>query len=848
MAIVVACGQCSRRYNVGDHLAGKRVKCKNCGTAISVTAPADSASSDDDPFSAMASLESSSGHVDPAVASRSFAPPPEAAARMSYMPATVAASPYAVHVGKSRKPVAADISVWDRIDAWMLPALGLLMLLMFIGLGLVKADILSPHLVLVVIVVPLAAILMTNAVMTIVTICRESVWCLLLHLIPLFGSFFAIYYLITRWDTMGRRFIVHLSGVVVVVIIAGATRGALDDQNAARQAQAEAGRAEQRKAFEAEMERGRPRGSRPDSRGNTSDRTNFGERTEPASPSIPAISEEELRFNAIAKQVRDFVVRDFRGVSREQATADFTAVNNQLMSEQKQIGAQTARLDWNGLIQSMTATRQRLEALPSEKPPASIFQDPTDTATTVAPRATAALGDEVSFRSYRVRPPADGLHDLATTDADSERGLVFNGPATQPWSISVRQFRKTNTRQKQPWLVSQTFAVDAAQRDGLLFVDSRSTALVTEQIGGLRFWRTSASLSQGSTDLDWTNAPVRYTASVGEDWLVIEVTANKLPRFEPMEDAVRSLRPAKAGEPRIDPLSPERMVARLADSPDEAMRVLRAKPAVAEPLLIPLATSSNATIVRAVTEFLSERGTAASVPVLKKAVESRDPAIADAARAGLRRLIPNEFDAVAELLLDLKSTDPSKLTMAVEKLATTPVKPDKRAEVAKLLEDMMVSGAAGVGDDVIGKALAVWWTDQTALRLLPLLSKEDVDAAKRDAAMEVVVATQSKTAAAVVIRWLLKEPDKTVAAMIKLGASAEEPTVKLYNSIVLNRDESHIAVRANCVRILSEVGVTPQSIAVLTRASKDGRDVITQEVAKAGIEMVKARMAGKKPT
>ena len=40
MPIQVACGKCQKRYKAPDRLAGKRLKCPNCSSAIAVPAPA----------------------------------------------------------------------------------------------------------------------------------------------------------------------------------------------------------------------------------------------------------------------------------------------------------------------------------------------------------------------------------------------------------------------------------------------------------------------------------------------------------------------------------------------------------------------------------------------------------------------------------------------------------------------------------------------------------------------------------------------------------------------------------------------------------------------------------------
>ncbi|MDB5294820.1 MAG: hypothetical protein JWO31_803, partial [Phycisphaerales bacterium] len=71
MSLVVECSSCRRQYALADQMAGKRVKCKQCGTVFTaepaggqVPSPAAEA---DDPFSAMAALESGGGGADAAV-------------------------------------------------------------------------------------------------------------------------------------------------------------------------------------------------------------------------------------------------------------------------------------------------------------------------------------------------------------------------------------------------------------------------------------------------------------------------------------------------------------------------------------------------------------------------------------------------------------------------------------------------------------------------------------------------------------------------------------------------------------------------------------------------------------
>src|SRR5687767_14322433 len=103
MPIAIQCADCSSTYNVDDRLAGKRVKCKNCGSAIFVprlggaaSAPASAVESTDVDYDALVAAAAQSSQVGytPAAAAPAYAPPPTYSpppAYMNPMPAAAAA-------------------------------------------------------------------------------------------------------------------------------------------------------------------------------------------------------------------------------------------------------------------------------------------------------------------------------------------------------------------------------------------------------------------------------------------------------------------------------------------------------------------------------------------------------------------------------------------------------------------------------------------------------------------------------------------------------------------------------------------------------------------------------------
>src|SRR5438094_1353525 len=59
MPIMVECNSCGKQYNAPDSMAGKRVKCKQCGEVFQIPAEGGPGISVDDQLSALAALEKS---------------------------------------------------------------------------------------------------------------------------------------------------------------------------------------------------------------------------------------------------------------------------------------------------------------------------------------------------------------------------------------------------------------------------------------------------------------------------------------------------------------------------------------------------------------------------------------------------------------------------------------------------------------------------------------------------------------------------------------------------------------------------------------------------------------------
>src|SRR5207248_5950555 len=79
MAIMVECNSCGKQYNAPDSMAGKRVKCKQCGQVFQIPAEGGEGIAVEDQLSALAALEKSfQGEAAPASVNADIPRPPMA--------------------------------------------------------------------------------------------------------------------------------------------------------------------------------------------------------------------------------------------------------------------------------------------------------------------------------------------------------------------------------------------------------------------------------------------------------------------------------------------------------------------------------------------------------------------------------------------------------------------------------------------------------------------------------------------------------------------------------------------------------------------------------------------------
>jgi hypothetical protein len=171
---------------------------------------------------------------------------------------------------------------------------------------------------------------------------------------------------------------------------------------------------------------------------------------------------------------------------------------------------------------------------------------------------------------------------------------------------------------------------------------------------------------------------------------------------------------------------------------------------------------------------------------------------------------------------------------ALKKLAQiAPGDAQQRDVVAGMLEQIVVSDAPFIADEA-ANSLAVWWRPGTVDVMLPMLDEQVFAPFKRQRAMRVLSKTGDKRAALPIMRWLLKDTDAVVTALIELGPAAED------EAIARLREKDAVA-RTGAARILGVIG-TQKCLIELRRASNDPRDPGAAAAARSALETVLTRV------
>src|SRR5205823_4756617 len=128
----------------------------------------------------------------------------------------------------------------------------------------------------------------------------------------------------------------------------------------------------------------------------------------------------QTRLNALRSDITRLTDRT-EGHSREEMLTELSA----LRAEAARLGpAARDKPGWPELTTLLNRAAEQFNTLASENPGPDLFQPPVPETTWQVPPEAPGLAPEVSFRGYKLRPPAAALLDLHSSE-DDPQGLVW---------------------------------------------------------------------------------------------------------------------------------------------------------------------------------------------------------------------------------------------------------------------------------------------------------------------------------------------------------------------------------------------------------------------------------------
>jgi predicted Zn finger-like uncharacterized protein len=489
---------------------------------------------------------------------------------------------------------------------------------------------------------------------------------------------------------------------------------------------------------------------------------------------------------------------------------------------------------WQELARAFGELEQKVAALPSGNFGDAYYTDaPAGDDWSTGPQSSGQLAGEVSFKGFYFRPPLDMKLDLRSVESGPE-GLVWVGQKNSSARLSLTTLPRKNPKQRRPVVADRSGLKRAADAQQLFAVATGAAAVTTGTINALRFTK----IAPDPADQRSFQKSIVYVAALADQWLVITLT---VPREEgqlaqAMDVSARSLRKGEAGEEKVDPFSAKFIAARLADDPDNAIPILRAQGEEAETALSPLLESEDFFVRKRAAQLLEKIATKRSLPALEAATKSMDREVAASARAALKRLDPENYDEVTDLLDRLESGSWIMHKEALQKLADLTPQDKHRAAVVSRLLAISKDQDRFFNAELIGKALASWGDAKLVPDLVPFL-EHGGDRNKRQIAMTALGALKDKRGASAVVMWLYEEPQQTIAALTEMGPAAED-------AVMPHLRNADPRVRTSAAQVLEHVG-TRKCLSELDRAAHDmrARDASAREAAQLAITAVKARIA-----
>jgi len=443
----------------------------------------------------------------------------------------------------------------------------------------------------------------------------------------------------------------------------------------------------------------------------------------------------------------------------------------------------------------------------------------------------------VSVKHLNLRLPKGSRADLDSSESGG-KGFSFSAGRSDAGKLVIRTAPAGNSKQRRPWVTTQTVQTAAAVRDQLFTVDGSGGTVEEGTINGMAFTRV---VHEPGKRFGVRGKSAQYVTRTPNGWLVLEAIGSigSVAGTDALEGSIRTLRQRPQGDPMNDPFSPEALAARLAEDPDRVAKLLREKGKSAESAVIPQLKHADARAARAAASVLAEIGTEESLPALQEAAKSHDSFLASAAREGIKKLQPETMDAVAEALLDLEGGDVFRKREALDRLAKTPPDEARREKVATILEALCLGREAFHLSDSLPAAMSAWAGKHTVPRLLPLLDK-DAGMHERRLAMSVFAKLKDERTVLPILRWIIYDADNVTKTLVEMGPVAEPEIVKTLK-------DANATARTAAARIAQEIG-TIRSVAALKRASLDQRDLGAAAAARVALDIVNERVRTAKAT
>ncbi len=877
MPIEITCGDCGKRYRVEDRLIGKKVKCRACGNVMTVPQEAEPRDEVEDSLAALEALARSGMAMDAAVEPPAWTPPaaPKQAKRgapplppaltpapaLAYAaPALPAAAGYGAtrQLGRSKKSAALGVdSATPMLIFFYLASCVLQLIMSLVHMSEIPADRRPPNLSGMIWTVVIANVVLFFAIVAPLTmlgvyITRKifnfelvdsaylracgvaAVPGVILSLIAVLPANFAldvallVAILPVTFYVLKFAFDLDMAGAVVAFLFSGIfyagaqvvakmmlgalLLGAMFGGSGVKNVVARG---------PSNLPSDTPRMSASD--GDSSS----GRAPVPSTPSDP----EADKMASLRTELLISSEQAAQYDSREQLQPRLEIYRGQLEAMRQ---ANAAKPQFTELERLLKTLESKVMAMPSEKPGEDIFTAPNASDVwDVGNRRDADFAREVSYKTFKIRPPKGFLLDLRSSEED-EKGLSWWGQKGWRTGVTISTLKRGETRQQRPW-VAKGSIVARSESKNLFAVPAEDVTVSCGLIDKVPFTRIASKPSSGKHSQRW----VKYVGLFGEDWLVIDVAADAddAQGVELLEASARTVRKAKANEERVDPFSPKLLAARLSDDAEHAVPLLRRQGAAAEEAVLPYLNSPDYRASRGAAQVLQEVATEKSAAALKQAAQTSGRDDTTAIMAAMKRISGEKFDEIDEAMVDLDSNDWQRQQRALKMLAIA--KPDKRRnEVSKKIEDVILSkeGHSFFLRDDAPKALVAWAGDKTVTHLLTALSGGDRwgQREQRAAAMKVLGQLKDKRAVLPITRWLIEDDDNAVPALIEMGPIAEDEVIKVLR-------EKDARGRANAARVLEAIG-TRKCVDALSRAAKDPRNQRAALTAQAALEIVKERI------